>query len=126
MEKPNKTLEQLVAQEEAMDLEFHLEWLRLAPAREFATALLRHRADHCLSQRDLAGLLGVSQPRIAKLESGEHNPNLNTIIEAVRILGIEFVLDVLPADRTSTFVKPETAEASSITHGDVTVIAASN
>lgn len=39
-----------------------------------AAALLCHRAEHKLSQRELAKRLGVSQPRVVKLESGEHNP----------------------------------------------------
>jgi transcriptional regulator with XRE-family HTH domain len=37
-----------------------------------------------LSQRALAKKLGVSQPRVVKLESGEHNPEVDTIINAVR------------------------------------------
>jgi predicted XRE-type DNA-binding protein len=54
-----------------VDPDFRAEWQRLAPARAFATTLLRYRAEHDLSQRELGELLGVSQPRVTKLESGE-------------------------------------------------------
>jgi transcriptional regulator with XRE-family HTH domain len=60
--------------------------------------LLRYRAEHKLSQRALAKELGVSQPRVVKLESGEHNPEVDTIINAVRRLGVEFVLDVASSE----------------------------
>jgi DNA-binding XRE family transcriptional regulator len=64
----------LLAEEQLADPSFRAEWQRLAPAREFAATLLRYRDEHKLSQRALAKKLGVSQPRVVKLESGEHNP----------------------------------------------------
>jgi DNA-binding XRE family transcriptional regulator len=72
--RPSDTEEQLA------DPSFKAEWQRLVPAREFAATLLRYRSGHKLSQRALAERLGVSQPRIVKLESGEHNPEIDTII----------------------------------------------
>lgn len=59
----------LLAEEQLADPSFKAEWQRLAPAREFATTLMRYRAEHKLSQRALAKKLGVSQPRAVKLES---------------------------------------------------------
>src|SRR3954451_7549190 len=119
MAQKTKTLEQLVAEEEQTDPSFRAEWQRLAPAREFAATLLRYRAEHRLSQRALADELGVSQPRIAKLESAEHNPELDTIINAVRRLGIEFVLDVAPADRQPAFVNARARKRGVIAYDDV-------
>jgi transcriptional regulator with XRE-family HTH domain len=78
------------------------------------------------SQRALAERLGVSQPRIVKLESGEHNPEIDTIINAVRRLGIEFVLDVSPADRKPTLVTARAQRKGAIAHDDVSVVAASS
>ena len=103
MAASTKTFEQLVAAEEVSDPSFRAEWQRLAPAREFAATLLRYRAEHKLSQRALAAELGVSQPRVAKLESAEHNPELDTIINAVRRLGIEFVLTSPPPVASHSF-----------------------
>jgi|SRR6187549_347427 len=120
-----KTFEQLVADEGGSDPSFRAEWQRLAPAREFAATLLRYRAEHKLSQRALAKKLGVSQPRVAKLESAEHNPELDTIINAVRRLGIEFVLDVAPADRRPAFVNAKAQKRGVIAHDQVAVLAAS-
>jgi len=115
----------LLAQEQLADPSFRAEWQRLAPAREFAATLLRYRAEHKLSQRALAKKLGVSQPRVVKLESGEHNPEVDTIINAVRNLGIEFALDVAPADRKPTLVTARAQKRGAIAHEDVSVVAAS-
>jgi len=121
-----KTFDTLVGEEQLADPGFRADWQRLAPAREFATALLRFRADHALSQRELAKRLGVSQPRVVKLESGEHNPGIDTIINAVRQLGIEFVLDVAPAGRKPALVTARAQKRGAIAHDDVSVVAASS
>jgi transcriptional regulator with XRE-family HTH domain len=121
-----KNFDALVAEEQLADPSFSAEWQRLAPAREFAATLLRYRAEHELSQRALAARLGVSQPRIVKLESGEHNPAVDTIINAVRRLGIEFVLDVSPTDRKPVLVTARAQKRGAIAHDDVSVVAASS
>jgi transcriptional regulator with XRE-family HTH domain len=126
MARTEKTLDALVAQEQLKAPSFKADWQRLAPAREFAATLLRYRAEHKLSQRALAERLGVSQPRIVKLESGEHNPEIDTIINAVRRLGIEFALDVSPADRKPTLVTALARKQGAIAHDDVSVVAASS
>jgi transcriptional regulator with XRE-family HTH domain len=108
------------------DPSFRAEWQKLAPAREFAAALLRYRAEHKLNQRALAKKLGVSQPRVVKLESGAHNPGVDTIINAVRRLGIEFVLDVAPTNRKPTLVTARAQKGETIAYDDVSVVAASS
>ena len=87
----------LLARELNDDREFRAEWQRLAFARHVAVELIRHRAEHGLSQGALAERLGLSQPRIAKLESGEYNPRIETIIAITRKTGIEFAFDSAPA-----------------------------
>lgn len=126
MAPPRKTFDTLLAEEQLADPSFRAEWQRLAPAREFAATLLRYRAEHKLSQRALAEKLGVSQPRVVKLESGEHNPEVDTIINAVRRLGIEFVLDVAPANRKPVLVTARVQKQGAIAHDDVSVVAASS
>ncbi len=126
MARTEKNFDSLVAEEQLRDPSFRAEWQRLAPAREFASTLLRYRAEHELNQRALAEKLGVSQPRIVKLESGEHNPEIDTIINAVRRLGIEFVLDVSPADRKPLLVTARAQKQGAIAHDDVSVVAASS
>lgn len=126
MKKAKKTFDALVAEEQLADPSFRAEWQRLAPAREFAATLLRYRVEHKLSQRALAKKLSVSQPRVVKLESGEHNPEIDTIINAVRRLGIEFVLDVAPASRKPALVTAQAQKGRAIAHDDVSVVAASS
>jgi len=122
----SKTFDALVAEEQLADPSFKAEWQRLAPAREFAATLLRYRAEHKLSQRALAKKLGISQPRVVKLESGEHNPEIDTIINAVRSLGVEFALDVAPTSRKPTLVTARAQKGQAIAHEDVSVVAASS
>src|SRR3954469_8383894 len=126
MTNPSKTFDALVAEEQLADPSFRAEWQRFALAREFAATLLRYRAEHKLSQRALAKKLGVSQPRVVKLESGEHNPEVDTIINAVRQLGIEFVLDVAPRSRKAALVTARAQKRGAIAHDDVSVVAASS
>jgi transcriptional regulator with XRE-family HTH domain len=121
-----KTFGELVAEEQIADPSFRAEWQRLAPAREFAATLLRYRAEHKLNQRELAKQLGVSQPRVVKLESGEHNPEIDTIIKAVKRLGIEFVLDVAPVSRKPALVTARAQKRDAIAHDEVSVLAASS
>jgi DNA-binding XRE family transcriptional regulator len=125
MAASGKNFDALVAEEQLADPSFKAEWQRLAPAREFAATLLRYRAEHQLSQRALAEKLGVSQPRVVKLESGEHNPEVDTIINAVRRLGIEFVLDIAPASRKPALVTARAQRHGVVAHDDVSVVAAS-
>lgn len=125
MAASKKTFDALVVEEQLADPSFKAEWQRLAPAREFAATLLRYRAEHKLSQRALAKKLGVSQPRVVKLESGEHNPEIDTIINAARRLGIEFVLDVAPTAHKPTLVTARAQKGGAIDHDEVSVFAAS-
>jgi len=122
----DKSFGELVADEIAHDDEFRAEWLRLAPARQFAVMLIGYRSDHALSQRQLAELLGVSQPRVARLESGEQNPDFETIIATVDKLGTEFCLDVAPAQYDAKLVtKGARTHGTVVRHGNVSVVAAS-
>jgi len=125
--KRDINLEALLEDELTGSDEFRAEWLRLAPARQFAAMLVGYRADHGLSQRELAEKLGVSQPRIARMESGEQNPDFETIVAAVGALGTEFMLDVAPAGTHARLVtKGARTEGSVVIHGDVAVVTASS
>ena len=124
MREGNKTFEELLAEEKLRDPEFAAEWQRTALAREFADVILRYRIDEKLSQRQLAKRLGVSQPRVAKLESGEHNPSVDTIVSVVRQLGVEFAIDIAPADRKPALVTARARKAQPIDYGDVTMLVA--
>jgi transcriptional regulator with XRE-family HTH domain len=49
-----------------------------------------------LTQASLARKLGVSQPAVARLELGEHEPTLTTLSRLSRRLGIDFHIDITP------------------------------
>lgn len=90
----------LLAKELASDLEFAQEWERLAVARAVAARLIGYRADHGLSQRALAERLGVSQPRVVELESGEKNPTFDTLLKISAATGAEFAISITPQGAT--------------------------
>ncbi len=102
--KGAKTHEEVLAAHLASDPEFAAEWERLALARMVAVQLIGHRADHGLSQRELAGQLGVSQPRVVELESGEKNPQIETLVKIAAATRLEFVIDVAPIGREPKLV----------------------
>ncbi|HEX5309020.1 MAG TPA: helix-turn-helix transcriptional regulator [Solirubrobacteraceae bacterium] len=76
-----KRAEEVHAAALAADPEFAAEWERLALARMISTTLIAYRSDRGLSQRELAKLLGGSQPDVVALESGEKNPQIETLIK---------------------------------------------
>jgi transcriptional regulator with XRE-family HTH domain len=51
-----------------------------------------------LSQRQLALRAGVSQPAVARLESGRHTPSLTTLARLLAACGERLVLDSVPVD----------------------------
>ncbi len=93
-----KTSEQALDQE-LRDPAFRREWERTAVARAVALKVLAYRTDHGLSQRALAKNLGMTQPQVARLEAGEHNPTIDTLARLAQTLDIEFAIDVHPRER---------------------------
>jgi DNA-binding XRE family transcriptional regulator len=100
-----KTAEEVLAAARAADPEFAAEWERLALARMVSTTLIAYRSDHGLSQRELAKRLGVSQPRVVELESGEKNPQIETLIKISAAIDVEFAIDVVPVGREPKLVR---------------------
>jgi len=108
-----RTHDDLVAEESGRDTGFRAEWDRLSLAREVAAELVRYRSENSLSQRALAERLGVSQPRVARLESGEHNPDIDTLVNISRATGIEFLINISPADRPVELTLPPSRQRRS-------------
>jgi predicted transcriptional regulator len=106
----NKSHGTIIAEEINRDPEFRAEWERTALARMVAAELVGYRSDHGLSQKALGERLGCSQPNVAKLESGEHNPTIDTLVDVSRALGIEFMIDIAPATRQRRLVTNAVAD----------------
>ena len=51
------------------------------------TAMIQARQEQGLSQRELEELSGVKQPQIARMESGETNPQLDTVLKVLAAMG---------------------------------------
>src|SRR3972149_2966304 len=59
-------------------------------------AMLEARRKAGVTQKELAEKLGLSQPYIAKLESGEANPTLGTVGRIFAALGLQVVVETAP------------------------------
>jgi ribosome-binding protein aMBF1 (putative translation factor) len=93
-----KTSAQVLA-DELRDPDFRREWDRTTVARAVALKVLTYRTEHGLSQRALAKKLDMTQPQLARLEAGEHNPTIETLARLAQTLDIEFAIDVRPSKR---------------------------
>lgn len=49
--------------------------------------LSKLRKDKNLSQRELANIIGMKQPTLAKIEKGKNSPQLNTLLSILDSLG---------------------------------------
>ncbi len=78
-----------------------------------ADDLVRLREARGLSQRALAQRLGISQPAVAKIESGRAaNLQLRTLLRIVTVLGGELVLSVRAPGRASRAESPHVKAAA--------------
>ncbi len=94
-----ETQGEVLATELLRDEEFRRDWERLSLARAVAAKVILYRAEHGLSQRELATRLGVPQPQVARLESGEHEPSQKTLVRLASTLAMEFNISITAADR---------------------------
>ena len=107
--------------------EFRARWERTALARAVANRVIAYRTQRGLSQGELAEQLGMKQPQIARLESAEHNPTIDTLIKLVNALDIEFVIDIHPANKAAKLVNKRartTAAVSTTTVEDTELLVA--
>lgn len=88
-----KPLDQAI-DEHRQDPEFRAGWDRTAFARDVANRVVHYRTEHGLSQRELASLVGLVQPQIARLERAEHQPSFDTLAKLTRATGLVFHLEV--------------------------------
>lgn len=57
-----------------------------------AVMIARLREDNGLSQRDLARITGLKQPQIARIESGDYLPTLETLWKLADALGAQVII----------------------------------
>jgi ribosome-binding protein aMBF1 (putative translation factor) len=78
------------------DLDYRREHDRTRIANDVAIKVIQYRADHGLSQAALARKLGMRQPNVARLESGDHEPSLSTLAKLSEVLGLDLSVDIKP------------------------------
>jgi len=98
------THEQVLAEHLDADPEYRREWERTALARAMAVKVISYRAEHGLSQSALAGRLKMTQPAVARLESGQHNPTFPMLLRLSEALGVELAIDIAPTGREAQLI----------------------
>jgi transcriptional regulator with XRE-family HTH domain len=89
-----KSASQIAEEEVTANPAIRREVERTALANAVAIRVIEYRADHNLSQTQLARLLGMQQSAIARLESGDHEPSLATLGRLAKGLGIDFHINI--------------------------------
>lgn len=79
------------------DPAYRAEHERTRLANALAIRVLRYRAEHGLTQTAFGQLVGMRQPHVARLEAGEHEPSLSTLVKLSSALGVDFTVDINPA-----------------------------
>lgn len=98
-----RPFEEILEQHKA-DAEFRQRWERTTLGRAVALKLIAHRSKNGLSQSQLAKTLGWKQPALARLESGTHNPTIDTLYHISRTLRIAFLVDIGPTPRRNSWL----------------------
>lgn len=78
------------------DPAYRAEYERTRFAHDIARRVLAYRAEHGLTQTAFGRLVGMRQPHVARLESGEHEPSLSTLVRLAAALGEEFTIVIRP------------------------------
>ncbi len=76
------------------DPAYRVEYDRTRFANEIAIRVLRYRTEHGLTQTAFGGLVGMRQPHVARLESGEQEPSLSTLVRLAGALGEDFTVEI--------------------------------
>lgn len=90
------TTAEQVHERDMADPAYQAEHERARFAKDVATRVVRYRTEHDLTQTAFARMVGMRQPHVARLESGEHEPSLSTLARLSAALGIDFTVDVDP------------------------------
>jgi transcriptional regulator with XRE-family HTH domain len=89
-----KTASQIAEEEMEASPAIRREVERTALANAVAIRVIEYRADHDLSQMQLARQLGMHQSAIARLEAGDHEPSLSTLARLAKGMEIDFQIDI--------------------------------
>jgi ribosome-binding protein aMBF1 (putative translation factor) len=86
----------------ANDPELQAEYERLGPRYELISALIGARQRAGLNQGELARRMGRSQAVVSRLESAEHSPRFETLIEYAEACGHRIEFRIVEAEESAT------------------------
>ena len=84
------------------DLDFRLGYGEEHASTEFAIALIKARKDAKMTQEEVADILGVSQPSIARMEYCNANPTIKRVGRVFAAMGYRLVINhesIIPSMR---------------------------
>ena len=64
-------------------------------SREIGHTIKERRKFLKVKQEDLADISGISERTLRAIESGEANPELNSLLKLCEVLGMEIKIDVI-------------------------------
>ena len=79
--------------------EFKEEWDELEPEYQIIKAMLSSRAEKSMTQKQLGDITGISQADISRLENGNANPSLRTLVRLADGMGMKLKLEFVPVNR---------------------------
>lgn len=83
--------------EKKQEAAFAAAWDELEPEDQIVRAIIEGREERHLTQEQLAGVTGIHQTNISKLESGTANPSLHTLKRLAAGMGMKHKLEFVPA-----------------------------
>lgn len=102
--------------EELKDPEFAKSYGSECARSEYGLVLFRARQAAKLTQKELADKLGVKQPYIAQLESGEINSTMDALGSMLAVLGLKIIMNTEPiAPQEEVPVKVRTGKKFRVT-----------
>lgn len=79
--------------------QYRAEHERLAAFEQLARLVIKYRSARNLSQKTLAKLIGTSDTAIARIESGQHRPSVETLRRIARAMDLELVIWFAPKSK---------------------------
>ncbi len=101
-----KTIEEVFV-EDLKDPEFLKALRRTKPHNDLVSQVINRRSELGWTQRELAKRAGTYQSRISKIETGEHDFRLSTIVKIAEALNTEVLIHLIPLEAI-----PKTSETS--------------
>lgn len=82
--------------------------------KKLIQAIIDGRKEKGLSQDELAKLTGIKQPAIARIESGAHSPQINTLINIVEALDLKLEITTKCDDFLKSIWKFDTNKSNDV------------